>query len=76
MTRVYNHNYRWIMRRVLYNYRWIMRGFSGYFPPTQLLYLWDLVIAYDSMEVKIIKNIRSSTTLNKKAALCLTGILA
>ena len=43
-----------------------MRGFSGYFPPTQLLYLWDLVIAYDSMEVKIIKNIRSSTTLNKK----------
>ena len=31
--------------------RWIMRGFSGHFPPFQLLYLWDLVLAYDSMEV-------------------------
>ena len=28
-----------------------MRGFSGHFPPSQLLYLWDLVLAYDSMEV-------------------------
>ena len=28
-----------------------MRGFSGHFPPFQLLYLWDLVLAYDSMEV-------------------------
>ena len=28
-----------------------MRGFSGHFPPGQLLYLWDLVLAYDSMEV-------------------------
>ena len=33
--------------------RWIMRGFSGHFPPSQLLYLWDLVLAYDSMEVSI-----------------------
>ena len=31
--------------------RWIMRGFSGHFPPFQLLFLWDLVLAYDSMEV-------------------------
>ena len=63
------------MRRVLYNYRWIMRGFSGYFPPTQLLYLWDLVIAYDSMEVKIIKHvIKSSTTLNKNFSLYLSFI--
>ena len=30
-----------------------MRGFSGYFNPTQLLYLWDLIIAYDSTEVKL-----------------------
>ena len=29
-----------------------MRGFSGYFAPIQLLSLWDLIIAYDSMEVK------------------------
>ena len=28
-----------------------MRGFSGHFPPNQLLFLWDLVLAYDSMEV-------------------------
>ena len=33
------------------HWRWIMRGFSGHFPPSQLLYLWDLVLAYDSMEV-------------------------
>ena len=32
-----------------------MRGFSGYFPPIQLLYLWDLIIAYDSMEVSMAK---------------------
>ena len=32
--------------------RWIMRAFSGYFPPTQLLYLWDLIIGYDSLEVQ------------------------
>lgn len=32
-------------------FRWMMRGFSGHLPPEQLLYLWDLVIAYDSMEV-------------------------
>ena len=30
-----------------------MRGFSGHFPPSQLLYLWDLVLAYDSMEVSL-----------------------
>lgn len=28
-----------------------MRGFSGHLPPEQLLYLWDLVLAYDSLEV-------------------------
>ncbi len=32
-------------------FRWIMRGFSGHLPPDQLLFLWDLVLAYDSMEV-------------------------
>lgn len=27
-----------------------MRAFSGHLPPEQLLYLWDLVLAYDSLE--------------------------
>lgn len=34
-------------------FRWVMRGFSGHLPPEQLLFLWDLVLAYDSMEVSI-----------------------
>ena len=34
-------------------FRWMMRGFSGHLPPEQLLYLWDLVIAHDSMEVNL-----------------------
>ncbi|XP_071452876.1 TBC1 domain family member 19 isoform X1 [Hetaerina americana] len=32
-------------------FKWLMRGFSGHLPPEQLLYLWDLVLAYDSLEV-------------------------
>lgn len=28
-----------------------MRAFSGHLPPEQLLYLWDLILAYDSLEV-------------------------
>lgn len=28
-----------------------MRAFSGHLPPEQLLYLWDLVLAYDSLEI-------------------------
>lgn len=28
-----------------------MRGFSGYLPPEQLLYLWDLILGYDSLEI-------------------------
>lgn len=28
-----------------------MRGFSGHLPPEQLLYLWDLVLGYDSLEI-------------------------
>ena len=32
-------------------FRRIIRGFSGHLPPEQVLYLWDLVLAYDSMEV-------------------------
>ena len=44
-----------------------MRGFSGHFPPGQLLYLWDLVLAYDSMEVclklKMKKNLKNIVQL-------------
>jgi hypothetical protein len=32
-------------------FRWIMRAFSGHLIPEQLLYLWDLILAYDSLEV-------------------------
>lgn len=32
-------------------FRWIMRAFSGHLIPEQLLFLWDLILAYDSMEV-------------------------
>lgn len=28
-----------------------MRGFSGHLPPEQLLCLWDLILAYDSLEI-------------------------
>lgn len=28
-----------------------MRAFSGHLPPEQLLYLWDLILAYDSLEI-------------------------
>lgn len=28
-----------------------MRAFSGHLPPEQLLNLWDLILAYDSLEV-------------------------
>ena len=53
-----------------------MRGFSGHFPPSQLLYLWDLVLAYDSMEVRlrIKKNCKSQVQLypNKNSEIRLT----
>lgn len=28
-----------------------MRGFSGHLPLEQLLYLWDLILGYDSLEI-------------------------
>jgi hypothetical protein len=28
-----------------------MRAFSGHLPPEQLLYLWDMILAYDSLEI-------------------------
>ncbi|CAH0561001.1 unnamed protein product [Brassicogethes aeneus] len=31
--------------------KWIMRAFSGHLPLEQLLNLWDLVLAYDSLEI-------------------------
>ncbi|XP_022901539.1 TBC1 domain family member 19 [Onthophagus taurus] len=32
-------------------FKWLMRAFSGHLPPEQLLQLWDIVLAYDSLEV-------------------------
>lgn len=32
-------------------FKWLMRGFSGHLLPEQLLNLWDMIIAYDSLEV-------------------------
>jgi len=32
-------------------FKWLMRAFSGHLPPEQLLYLWDMILAYDSLEV-------------------------
>ncbi|CAH1159529.1 unnamed protein product [Phaedon cochleariae] len=31
--------------------KWIMRAFSGHLPPEQVLTLWDLILAYDSLEI-------------------------
>ncbi|XP_073995984.1 TBC1 domain family member 19 isoform X2 [Rhodnius prolixus] len=32
-------------------FKWIMRAFSGHLPPEQVLFLWDLILAYDSLEI-------------------------
>lgn len=32
-------------------FKWLMRAFSGALPPEQLLQLWDLILAYDSLEI-------------------------
>ncbi|XP_065203977.1 TBC1 domain family member 19 [Planococcus citri] len=32
-------------------FKWLMRCFSGHLPPEQLLYLWDIILGYDSLEV-------------------------
>ncbi|XP_023702175.1 TBC1 domain family member 19 isoform X1 [Cryptotermes secundus] len=32
-------------------FKWLMRAFSGHLPPEQLLYLWDMILAYDSLEI-------------------------
>lgn len=37
--------------RVKIVFKWLMRGFSGHLPPEQLLYLWDLILGYDSLEI-------------------------
>ncbi|XP_044749874.1 TBC1 domain family member 19 [Coccinella septempunctata] len=31
--------------------KWIMRAFSGHLNPEQLLTLWDIILAYDSLEI-------------------------
>ncbi len=32
-------------------FKWLMRGFSGYLASSQLLELWDRVLAYNSLEI-------------------------
>ncbi len=32
-------------------FKWIIRAFSGYLVSSQLLELWDRVVAYDSLEI-------------------------
>lgn len=32
-------------------FKWLMRAFSGHLQPEQLLVLWDLILAYDSLEI-------------------------
>ncbi|GBP07093.1 TBC1 domain family member 19 [Eumeta japonica] len=32
-------------------FKWLMRAFSGHLPPEQLLFLWDAVLGYDSLEL-------------------------
>ncbi|XP_037928020.1 TBC1 domain family member 19 isoform X2 [Teleopsis dalmanni] len=32
-------------------FKWLMRAFSGHLHPDQLLILWDLILAYDSLEI-------------------------
>lgn len=37
--------------RIRVVFKWLMRAFSGHLPPEQLLQLWDLILAYDSLEI-------------------------
>ncbi|RXG53631.1 TBC1 domain family member 19 [Armadillidium vulgare] len=32
-------------------FRWILRAFSGYLCPEQLLHLWDIILAWSSLEI-------------------------
>ncbi|VVC38302.1 Rab-GTPase-TBC domain [Cinara cedri] len=32
-------------------FKWLIKGFSGFLLPEQLLNLWDMILAYDSLEV-------------------------
>lgn len=40
-----------LVSRVRLAFKWIMRAFSGHLPPEQVLFLWDLILAYDSLEI-------------------------
>ena len=41
-----------LVDRIRIVFKWLMRSFSGHLPPEQLLMLWDLVLAYDSLEIQ------------------------
>lgn len=48
---LWTHLVRYEIQPLRLVFRWIMRGFAGHLPPEQLLFLWDLLLAYDTMEV-------------------------
>lgn len=37
--------------RVRVVFKWLMRAFSGHLPPDQLLFLWDAILGYDSLDI-------------------------
>ena len=47
----YSKNWFSFSCRIKIVFKWLIRGFSGYLQPEQLLYLWDLILAYDSLEI-------------------------
>jgi len=32
-------------------FKWLMKGFSGYLPAEQVLQLWDLLLAYNTIQI-------------------------
>ncbi|XP_076681352.1 TBC1 domain family member 19 [Andrena cerasifolii] len=62
-------------------FKWIMRGFSGHLPPEQLLYLWDLILGYDSLEIipllaVIILSFRKENLMQVNTLQCIEAVLA
>ncbi|XP_016661472.1 TBC1 domain family member 19 [Acyrthosiphon pisum] len=50
-TKIWSHFMSRNIHPIRVVFKWIMKGFSGHLLSEQLLNLWDMVIAYDSLEV-------------------------
>ncbi|XP_022169785.1 TBC1 domain family member 19 [Myzus persicae] len=50
-TKIWSHFMSHNIHPIRVVFKWLMKGFSGHLLPEQLLNLWDMVIAYDSLEV-------------------------